>query len=113
MPCLNEVQTVGACVGAARRCAEEHGLREVVVVGRAEGGFGRGMGGAMGGSGGRFNERGDADLSYDFGEGMKFVEKLREGNDLVMGTRFGPGARVEPGAMPWKHRWLGNPVLSF
>jgi hypothetical protein len=54
---------------------------------------------------------GDADMSYDFGEGMTFVSKLREGYDLVMGNRFLGG--IKPGAMPWKNRYIGNPVLSF
>jgi hypothetical protein len=56
---------------------------------------------------------GDADASYDFGALYPFVEKLREGYDLVMGCRLprGGGA-IEQGAMPWLHRWVGNPVLS-
>jgi hypothetical protein len=53
---------------------------------------------------------GDADDSYDFGDVPRFVEKLRDGHELVMGNRFRGGIR--PGAMPWKHRYLGNPVLS-
>ena len=54
---------------------------------------------------------GDADDSYDFTAIAPLVEKLREGYDLVMGNRF-PGG-IEPGAMPWSHRWVGNPVLSL
>ena len=53
---------------------------------------------------------GDADLSYDFAEILPFVEKLRQGYDLVVGNRFRGG--IDAGAMPWKHRYLGNPVLS-
>ena len=57
---------------------------------------------------------GDADDSYDFSESARFVEKLREGYDLVMGCRLpSGGGTIMPGAMPWKNRWLGNPVLSF
>jgi hypothetical protein len=53
---------------------------------------------------------GDADGSYDFGHAVRIVEKLREGYDLVMGNRFLGG--IQPGAMPWHHYWIGNPVLS-
>ncbi len=53
---------------------------------------------------------GDSDDSYDFASIYPFVEKLRAGYDLVMGNRFQGG--ILPGAMPWKHRWLGNPVLT-
>jgi hypothetical protein len=57
---------------------------------------------------------GDADDSYDFGEAGRFVEKLREGHDLVMGCRLpSGGGTIKPGAMPWKNRWIGNPSLSF
>jgi hypothetical protein len=59
---------------------------------------------------GEFVIMGDADDSYDFSAIGPFVEKLREGNDLVMGNRFAGGIR--PGAMPALHRYLGNPVLS-
>ena len=54
---------------------------------------------------------GDADDSYDFSNIMPFVEKLREGYDLVMGNRFKGG--IEKGAMPWSHRYIGTPVISF
>lgn len=134
MPCLNEARTVAACVEAARRCIEENGLRAEIVVGdngstdgsqelaRAAGarvvavpqrGYGAALLGAIAAARGGSIVMADADLSYDFGASMPFVAKMREGYELVMGTRFGPGARIEPGAMPWKHRWLGNPVLSF
>ena len=53
---------------------------------------------------------GDSDASYDFGEIPRFLEKLREGHQLVMGNRF--QGEIKPGAMPWKNRHLGNPVLS-
>jgi hypothetical protein len=54
---------------------------------------------------------GDADQSYDFGEAFGMIERLRAGADLVMGSRF--LGRIEKGAMPWSHRWIGNPILSF
>ncbi len=53
---------------------------------------------------------GDGDGSYDFRESPRFIEKLLEGNDLVMGNRFAGG--ILPGAMPWLHRYVGNPLLS-
>ena len=62
---------------------------------------------------GRFVIMGDADDSYDFGEVPKFVERLREGYDLVQGCRLeSGGGRVLPGAMPLLHRWFGNPMFS-
>ena len=62
---------------------------------------------------GRFVIMGDADDSYDFGEVPKFVERLRQGFDLVQGCRLeSGGGRVLPGAMPFLHRWLGNPMFS-
>jgi hypothetical protein len=63
---------------------------------------------------GKYLLMGDSDASYDFGEAKRFVEKLRAGHDLVMGCRLpAGGGTIMPGAMPWKNRWLGNPVLSF
>ncbi len=62
---------------------------------------------------GRYILMGDADGSYDFSELPRFLEKLHQGADLVMGCRLpSGGGRILPGAMPWKHRWIGNPVLS-
>src|SRR5205823_9900747 len=60
---------------------------------------------------GRYVIMGDADDSYDFSQLDNFVGKLREGYDLVMGNRFKGG--IDPDAMPYLHRWLGNPILSF
>ena len=57
---------------------------------------------------------GDADDSYDFSNIKPFMDKLAEGYDFVIGCRMpSGGGRIVPGAMPWKHRWIGNPVLSF
>lgn len=133
MPCLNEALTIARCVRAARECLERHGIAGEIVVAdngstdgsqdlaRAEGarvvdirdkGYGHALMGGIRAARGRFIIMGDSDLSYDFGEGHKFVERLRAGDELVMGTRFGAG-RIMPGAMPLKHRYLGNPVLSF
>ena len=132
LPCLNEARTVGACVQEARMAmaragisgeviiadngssdgsrviAEKQGAR-VVVVG--EKGYGHALSGGIAAARGRFIIMGDADQSYDFSHLPRFVEKLRSGHDLVMGNRFLGG--VQPGAMPWKNRYLGNPVLTF
>jgi len=132
MPCLNEAETLADCIRAARGCIERHGLdAEIVVadngsgdgsqeIGRAEGarvvdvaerGYGAALIGGFEAARGEFLIMGDADMSYDFGEAMPMVEALRAGADLVMGSRF--KGRIEPGAMPSLHRWLGNPLLSF
>jgi glycosyltransferase involved in cell wall biosynthesis len=132
MPCLNEARTVGACVSVAREAmaragiagevivadngstdgsqavAEQHGARVVPVTER---GYGHALRGGIAAARGRFVVMGDADLSYDFSHVPRFVEALRAGHDLVIGNRFRGG--VAAGAMPWKNRYLGNPVLSF
>ncbi len=132
MPCLNEAETIVRCVGAAlsamraagidgevivadngstdgsRQLAEDAGARVVPV---AERGYGAALRGGFAAARGRYLVMGDADDSYDFGAIPAFVAKLDEGADLVMGSRF--RGRIEPGAMPPAHRYLGNPVLSF
>jgi hypothetical protein len=132
MPCLNEAETVATCVTKAVRFIEEHGIDGEVVVadnGSTDGsqqlaadagarvvpveekGYGNALMGGIIAARGEYVIMGDADDSYDFTNLMPFVEKLREGCDLVMGNRFKGG--IEPGAMPPLHRYLGNPVLSF
>ena len=132
MPCLNEAETLAACINKAntylkesgvhgevvvadngstdgsQKIAEEHGAR---VVNVPEKGYGAALIGGCNGARGKYVTMGDADDSYDFLHLAPFVEKLREGYDLVMGNRFKGG--IEPGAMPPLHRYLGNPVLSF
>jgi glycosyltransferase involved in cell wall biosynthesis len=132
MPCLNEAKTVGQCVRAARafldRCgidgevlvadngstdgsrelAQEAGARVVPVPQR---GYGAALMGGIAEARGEYVIMGDADCSYDFTQLDAFVEQLRSGARLVMGNRFRGG--IEPGAMPFLHRYLGNPVLSF
>jgi hypothetical protein len=131
MPCLNEAETVAVCVRKALRAFAEGGLSGEVVVAdngscdgsqelaRAAGarvvdvrerGYGSALRGGIEAARGRFVIMGDADDSYDFSQLLPFVQKLREGWDLVMGNRFRGG--VERGAMPWKNRWIGNPALS-
>ncbi len=121
MPCLNEAETIARCIQKAQRAAvadngstdgsaviaRELGARVVDV---ARKGYGAALIGGIEAANGEFVVMGDADDSYDFGEIGPFIERLRAGDDLVVGNRFAGG--IEPGAMPWLHRWLGNPVLS-
>src|SRR4029453_541687 len=88
--------------------AGERGARVVPV---AEPGYGSALTGGIAAARGRWVVMGDADDSYDFSDLEPFVERLRDGYDLVNGNRFEGG--IKPGAMPWLHRHLGNPVLSF
>ncbi|MHB1122743.1 MAG: glycosyltransferase family 2 protein [Ramlibacter sp.] len=132
MPCLNEARTAAACVMAARRFLKDSGVAGEVLVadnGSTDGsqalvrqagarvidvprrGYGAALGAGIAAARGRFVVMGDADGSYDFTSLLAFVDRLRGGAQLVMGNRFQGG--IAPGAMPWLHRYLGNPVLSF
>ena len=135
MPCLNEVETLGTCIGKAQRAMRAAGIRGEVVIadnGSTDGsqalatslgarvipvvarGYGSALMGGIEAARGRFIIMGDADDSYDFGEVPKFVEKLREGFELVQGCRLpSGGGTVAPGAMPGLHRWWGNPMFSW
>ncbi len=131
MPCLNEAATVGACVDAAQKALRDldvdgevvvadngstDGSRELAtargarVVPASEPGYGAALLAGIEAARGRYVCMADADLSYDFAEAGRYLAKLREGYDLVMGNRF--AGAIEPGAMPPLHRYLGNPVLS-
>src|SRR5215467_728935 len=131
IPCLNEANSLAFCVDKALNAfrasglsgevivadngstdgsiqiAEEHGARVVHV---AERGYGSALQAGIAAARGPFIVMGDADDSYDFTEVPRFVEKLREGNDIVMGNRFRGG--IKPGAMPPSHKYLGNPGLT-
>lgn len=132
LPCLDESETLAGCIREVWECVERHGLdAEVVVadngsqdgspeIARREGarvvevperGYGAALMGGFDAARGRFLVMGDADRSYDFREAWPMIQALRGGAELVMGSRL--RGRIEPGAMPWLHRWLGNPVLSF
>lgn len=132
MPCLNEAETVGACVDAARAYLTASGVagevlvadngssdgsqaiaaaRGARVVPVAERGYGAALIGGIAAARGRFVIMGDADASYDFATLQPFVDRLRAGADVVMGNRFKGG--IARGAMPALHRYLGNPGLSF
>lgn len=131
LPCLNEVDAVGICVGKALRAFEGQGLScEVVVVDNASSdgsadaaaragahvvheacrGYGAACRRGFSAARGRYFVMGDADDSYDFTAVLRFVEPLTRGADMVMGTRL--KGDIIPGAMPWMHRWIGNPILS-
>jgi glycosyltransferase involved in cell wall biosynthesis len=132
MPCLNEAETVASCVGKARSFLQRTGIEGEVLVadnGSTDGspelarnagarviqvtakGYGSALLGGLRAARGRFVIMGDADDSYDFSRLDGFVEALRSGDTMVIGHRFRGG--ILPGAMPWLHRYLGNPVLSF
>lgn len=132
MPCLNEAKTVVACVKQAQDFLLHNEIDGEVLVadnGSSDGsqglaiaagarvisvhrrGYGCAITAGISAARGQFVVVGDADQSYDFSKLSNFVEKLREGFDLVMGDRFAGG--IEDGAMPILHRYLGNPVLSF
>jgi glycosyltransferase involved in cell wall biosynthesis len=132
MPCLNEAETIERCIAKARACLTRLAINGEIVIadnGSTDGsqaiaqrlgarvvhvkekGYGSALRGGIEAARGEFVIMGDADDSYDFAVLDAFVAELRQGKDLVMGNRFRGGIR--PGAMPWKHRWLGNPVLTW
>jgi glycosyltransferase involved in cell wall biosynthesis len=135
MPCLNEAETVGDCIDKAQEglsragiagevliadngssdnsieIARQHGARVVQI---ADKGYGNALRGGFAAAQTEWLIMGDADNSYDFSDINRFVERLRAGDDLVMGCRLpSGGGTIMPGAMPWKNRWLGNPSLSL
>ncbi|GIW97429.1 MAG: hypothetical protein KatS3mg111_0762 [Pirellulaceae bacterium] len=87
--------------------AEAAGARVVHVE---EKGYGAALRGGIAAARGKYVVMADSDCSYNFGDIPRFLAKLQQGFDLVVGNRFAGG--IEPGAMPWHHRWIGNPVLS-
>ncbi len=132
MPCLNEAETLAVCIEKAKRYLDQAGIVGEVVIadnGSSDGsqeiatrlgarvvpvprrGYGAALQGGIEAAHGRYIIMGDADDSYDFSALDPFVQRLRGGADLVMGNRFEGG--IEKGAMPFLHRYLGNPVLSF
>jgi glycosyltransferase involved in cell wall biosynthesis len=135
IPCLNEADTVGTCVAKAVRIMKERGIAGEVVVsdnGSTDGsieiaqkegarvvhasrkGYGSALMNGFSLAHGKFLIMADADDSYDFLDIPKFLEKLREGYELVQGCRLpAGGGTVMPDAMPFLHRWLGNPMLTF
>ena len=132
MPCLNEAETIEVCIKKAlqwmdansvvgevvigdngstdgsQKMAEDMGARVIAVPRK---GYGSALMGAIEAAKGKYVIMADSDDSYDFSNLSPFINELRNGKDLVMGNRFLGG--IEDGAMPFLHRYLGNPVLSF
>jgi len=130
IPCLNEAENIEACVGAARsalqtmgvpgevvvadndseddsaRLAERAGARVVVERRR---GYGSAYLAGFAASRGRYIVMADADLTYDFNEIPRFVAELEKGAEMVIGDRMD---NIHPGAMPWLHQYVGNPILT-
>lgn len=134
VPCLNEADTLEICIDKAQRAFADNGIAGEIIVADngstdgsrsiakrmgvrlidvAEKGYGNALMGGIAAARGRFVIMGDADDSYDFLEIPRFVGKLREGYELVQGCRLPSGGGVvKPGAMPFLHRWWGNPMFS-
>lgn len=132
MPCLNESRTIGLCIKRAKNFLATNKIKGEVVIGdngSTDGsqqiahkygaevvpvetrGYGAALLGACQKARGKYIIMGDADDSYHFDECLPILNELRNGADLVMGNRFAGG--IQKGAMPWKNRYIGNPVLSF
>ena len=131
MPCLNEAETIGACIKRAKELLEKYNIDGEVLVsdnGSTDGsqdiarqlgarvvdcpvrGYGAALQYGIERADGQFIIMGDSDDSYHFDEAFPMIEKLREGYDVCMGTRL--KGRIMPGAMPWQNRYIGNPVLT-
>jgi glycosyltransferase involved in cell wall biosynthesis len=135
MPCLNEADTLATCISKASRALAGHKIAGEIIVadnGSTDGsqaiatrldarliqvsekGYGSALMGGIAAARGKFIIMGDADDSYDFLEIPKFVEKLRDGFDIVQGCRLkSGGGQIVRGAMPFLHRAWGNPLFSF
>src|SRR5207245_4035517 len=132
MPCLDEARTVAICVRKALEVCRTAGIEAEVLVAdngsqdgspelaRAAGarviqvpvrGYGAALRAGIEAARGRLVVMGDADDSYEFSDVPAFVARLRAGDELVMGSRF--RGKIHPGAMPFIHRFLGNPVLTW
>ncbi len=130
IPCLNEAASIERCVERARQALADTGRPGEVIVadnGSEDGspelaqaagatvvlesrrGYGSAYMAGFAAAKGDYIVMADADLTYDFGDIPRFVEELDNGADLVMGNRMGG---IQPGAMPWLHRYVGNPVLT-
>lgn len=131
MPCLNEAETLAVCIAKAQGSLEALGVAGEIIIadnGSTDGsqmiaaqmgarvvpvpvkGYGSAIRGGVAAARGKYIIMGDADDSYDFANLGPFLAKLRAGYDLVLGNRFKGG--IEANAMPWLHKYLGNPVLT-
>lgn len=136
LPCLNESASLQPCVERAQEALEilkqRHNLNGEVIVADngstdgsqeiarkagarvvdvAEPGYGSALAGGFAAAQGEYLVMGDSDMSYDFVESVPMIEALMNGADICMGSRF--KGEIKPGAMPWKNRYIGNPVLSM
>ena len=130
IPCLNEEQAIERCVRLAREVLDAHDISGEIIVADNDSedqspllaakagaivvheprrGYGSAYLAGFGVARGRYIVMVDADLTYDFNEIPKFVAKLDAGADMVIGNRM---QNIQPGAMPWLHRYVGNPLLS-
>jgi len=135
IPCLDEADTLAICIDKAKNALEQMNCSHEIIIadnGSTDGspdiaikhgarvvnvpvkGYGSALMAGIADAKGTYVLMGDADDSYDFTEIPKFIEKIREGYDIVQGCRLSSGGgTVMPGAMPWSHRWIGNPMFSF
>jgi len=132
MPCLNEEHTIEACIEKVQKCFKDHNINgEVVisdngstdksvelaeklgarVVHQPIKGYGNAYHKGFSEAKGKYIIMGDSDNTYPFDEIHNFIEPLRNGQDLVMGSRL--RGTILPGAMPWLHQYIGNPFLSW
>ena len=130
IPCLNEAENIETCVTAAKAAIERMGVKGEVVVADNDSdddsarlaenagalvvveprrGYGSAYLAGFAASRGRYIVMADADLTYDFNEIPRFVAALEEGAEMVIGDRMD---NIQPGAMPWLHRYVGNPILT-
>jgi len=131
MPCLNEEEMIGICIEKAKKAFKEHGIKGEIVVSdngskdksveialnsgarvvhQPLKGYGNAYMKGIKSAKGKYIVMGDADNTYDFSEIHKFIEPLKKGADMVMGSRL--KGKIHKGAMPFLHRYIGNPVLS-
>jgi glycosyltransferase involved in cell wall biosynthesis len=130
IPCLNEAENIETCVAAAKAAIERMGVKGEVVVADNDSdddsarlaesagalvvveprrGYGSAYLAGFAASRGRYIVMADADLTYDFNEIPRFVAALEDGAEMVIGDRMD---NIQPGAMPWLHRYIGNPILT-
>ena len=131
LPCLNECETLAICITKAKKSLELSGLNGEILVadnGSSDGsqdiatnlgarvievatkGYGATLIAGINFTRSKWIIMGDSDDSYALDELELFIQALKDGNDLVVGNRFKGG--IYPGAMPWLHKYIGNPILS-
>ena len=131
MPCLNEEKAIGLCIQKVKKVFTEERIKGEIIVSdngstdrsveiaqslgarvvhQPERGYGNAYRKGLDAARGTYIVMGDSDNTYDFLDIKRFLDPLKDRYDLVMGNRF--GGKILPGAMPWLHRYIGNPVLS-